>query len=144
MSDFQTFFLQQSQPHHPPRPCEFRFHRAGSQLKISLQIQNILPAAKFKDNEQSTHIRRHGEGDLVGETAGLGEHVEVPAGEGEGDWLLHLDSDGLLLLVHVGRLGQLDVADTDVTGRGELDALLKDSLFLKFKRFRGFWSLFIF
>ena len=125
--------------------CYFRCHRAGSQLKISkLKIQDILPTAKLKDNKQATYIRRHGEGELVGEAACLGEHVEVPAGEGEGDWLLHLDSDGLLLLVHVGRLGQLDVADTDVTGRGELDALLKDSLFLKFKRFRGFLSLFIF
>ena len=61
---------------------------------------------------------------LRGEAAGLGEHVEVSAGEGEGDGLLHLDGDGLLLLVHVGGLGQLDVAHADVAGSGELDALL--------------------
>ena len=36
---------------------------------------------------------------------------------------LHIDGDGLLLLVDVGGLGQLDVAGADVAGRGELDAL---------------------
>ena len=48
----------------------------------------------------------------------------APGGEGERDRLLHLDGDGLLLLVHVGGLGELDVAHPDVPGGGELDALL--------------------
>ena len=48
----------------------------------------------------------------------------IPAGEGEGDGLLHLDDDGLLLLVHVGGLGELDVGSPDVAGGGELDTLL--------------------
>ena len=69
-------------------------------------------------------LRAHRQGDRRGQAAGLGEHVQVPAGEGEGDGLLHLDGDGLLLLVDVGGLGQLDVAGADVAGRGELDALL--------------------
>ena len=47
-----------------------------------------------------------------------------PACESEGDRLLHLDDDGLLLLVNVGGLGELDIAHSDVTGSGELDALL--------------------
>ena len=47
-----------------------------------------------------------------------------PAGEGEGDGLLHLNDDGLLLLVHVGSLGKLDVASSNVAGGGELNALL--------------------
>ena len=47
-----------------------------------------------------------------------------PACESEGDGLLHLDDDGLLLLVNVGGLGELDVASSDVAGGGELDALL--------------------
>ena len=70
------------------------------------------------------HVGGHGEGHLAGETAGLGEHGEVPGGEGQIDGLLHLDGHGLLLLVHVGGLCELDVANTDVTGGGELDALL--------------------
>ena len=48
----------------------------------------------------------------------------APGGEGERDRLLHLDGDGLLLLVHVGGLGELDVASSDVAGGGELDSLL--------------------
>ena len=47
-----------------------------------------------------------------------------PAGEGEGDRLLHLYGDGLLLLVHVSGLGELDVAGADVAGGGELNSLL--------------------
>ncbi len=47
-----------------------------------------------------------------------------PRGEVKGDGLLHLNRDGLLLLVHVGGLGELDVANTDVAGGGELDSLL--------------------
>ena len=48
------------------------------------------------------HLRRHGEADLNGQTAGLGENVQVPAGKGEGDWFLHLDGHRLFLLVYVG------------------------------------------
>ena len=70
------------------------------------------------------HVRRHGERHLAGQTACLGEHLEVPGGEGQVDGLLHLDGHGLLLLVHVGGLGELDVAHPDVPGGGELDALL--------------------
>ena len=70
------------------------------------------------------HVGRHGERDLAGQTARLGEHLEIPGGEGQVDGLLHLDGDGLLLLVHVGGLGELDVADSDISGCGELDALL--------------------
>ena len=47
-----------------------------------------------------------------------------PASKGEGDGLLHLNDDGLLLLVHVGSLSELDVAGPDVASGGELDALL--------------------
>ena len=47
-----------------------------------------------------------------------------PACESEGDGLLHLNDNGLLLLVNIGGLGELDVAHSDVTGSGELDALL--------------------
>ena len=47
-----------------------------------------------------------------------------PARESEGDGLLHLDDDGLLLLVNIGGLGELDVASSDVAGGGELDPLL--------------------
>ena len=47
-----------------------------------------------------------------------------PACESEGDGLLHLDDDGLLLFVNVGGLGKLDVASSDVAGGGELDSLL--------------------
>ena len=50
--------------------------------------------------------------------------TQVPAGEGEGDRLQHLDDHHLLLLVHVGGLRQLDVAGPDVARGGELDALL--------------------
>ena len=70
------------------------------------------------------HVGRHGERHLAGQTAGLGEHLEVPGGEGQVDGLLHLDGDGLLLLVNVGGLGELDIAHSDITGSGELDALL--------------------
>ena len=66
----------------------------------------------------------HGEADLGRQAGGLGEHVEVSAREGQGDGLLHVDGDGLLLLVDVGGLGELDIAHSDVTGSGELDALL--------------------
>ena len=51
-------------------------------------------------------------------------YVNPPGGEGEGDWLLHLDAHGLLLLVHVGSLSKLDVANPNVAGGGELDSLL--------------------
>ena len=67
----------------------------------------------------------HGEADLGREAGGLGEHVEVSAREGQGDWLLHVDGDGLLLLVDAGGLGELDVAGADVSGRGELHALFR-------------------
>ena len=43
----------------------------------------------------------HGEGDLGGQAARLREHVQVPSGEGQGHGLLHLDTDGLLLLENV-------------------------------------------
>ena len=45
----------------------------------------------------------HGEGDLGGQAARLGEHVQVPSGEGQGHGLLHLNTDGLLLLVNKDR-----------------------------------------
>ena len=70
------------------------------------------------------HVGGHGERHLAGQTARLGEHAQVPGGEGQVDGLLHLDGHGLLLLVHVGGLGELDVANPDVSGSGELDALL--------------------
>ena len=37
---------------------------------------------------------------------------------------LHLDGDRFLLLVDVGRLGELDVSGADVAGSGKLDAVL--------------------
>ena len=67
----------------------------------------------------------HGEADLGRQAGGLGEHVEVSAREGQGDGLLHVDGDGLLLLVDVGGLGELDVAGADVSGRGELHAFFR-------------------
>ena len=47
-----------------------------------------------------------------------------PAGKGERDWFLHLNGHRLLLLVHVGGLGELNVAHADIAGRRKLDALL--------------------
>ena len=49
----------------------------------------------------------------------------LPAGEGESDWLLHLDGDRFLFLVDVGGLGKLDVAGSDVAGGRKLDALFR-------------------
>merc|ERR1719244_907521 len=69
-------------------------------------------------------IRGHGEGHLGRQAAGLGEHVQVPCGEGKGDWLLHLDADSFLLLVNICSLCQLNVANTDVSSGRELDSLL--------------------
>ena len=86
-------------------------------MKILECCQNVK-RGNISDSDDKMYLY------LGGEAAGLGEHVEVPACEGEGDGLLHLDGDGLLLLVHVGGLGQLDVAHADVAGSGELDALL--------------------
>ena len=51
--------------------------------------------------------------------------TQGPAGEGEGDGLLHLNDDGLLLFVHVSGLGELDVANADIAGGGKPDALLR-------------------
>ena len=48
----------------------------------------------------------------------------LPAGEGESDWLLHLDGDRFLFLVDVGGLGKLDVAGSDVAGGRKFDSLL--------------------
>ena len=75
--------------------------------------------------DDERHLGAHGEADLGREAGGLGEHVEVAAGEGQGHGLLHVDGHRLLLLVDVGRLGELDVAGADVAGRAELDALLR-------------------
>ena len=69
-------------------------------------------------------VRGHGERHLAGEAAGLGEHGEIPGGECQIDRLLHFDGHGLLLLVHVGGLGELDVPNADVSSRGELDPFL--------------------
>ena len=43
----------------------------------------------------------HGEGDLGGQAARTSEHVQVPSGEGQSHGLLHLNTDGLLLLVNI-------------------------------------------
>ena len=44
------------------------------------------------------HLRRHRQRHGRGKIRCLREHVEVPASEGESDWLLHLNSDSFLLL----------------------------------------------
>ena len=94
------------------------------------------------------HVGRHGERHLACQARRLCEHVQVPgtrsqlieggmqvysfknleslgpAGEGEGNRLLHLNDNSLLFLVHIGGLGELDVASTNVAGGRELDPLL--------------------
>ena len=62
--------------------------------------------------------------DLVGEAGGLGEHVEVTAGERKGHGLLHFNGDSLFLLVNIGGLSKLDVASSDVSGSRKFDTLL--------------------
>ena len=42
-----------------------------------------------------------------------------PAAKGEGEWLLHLDGDRLLLLLLVACLCQLDAASANVASPGE-------------------------
>ena len=79
-----------------------------------------VQCSKTSSKNQGSHFRRY----LRREACCFCEHVEVSACEGECDWLLHLDGNSFLLLVHVGGLCELDVANTDVTGGGELDALL--------------------
>ena len=84
----------------------------GTQVRFNVK----RPAAKTLGSHFGRYLRC--------EACCFCEHVEVSACEGECDWLLHLDGDGFLLLVHVGGLSKLDVAGPDVAGGGELDALL--------------------
>ena len=68
-------------------------------------------------------VRRHVEGDLACQSRGLGEQVEVPAGKGHEDRLLHLDHDRLLLSFIVAP-GKLDIASSIVAHGRELDTIL--------------------
>ena len=87
-----------------------------------MTAHKIIHQVRFNDQQQNqgSHFRRY----LRREACCFCEHVEVSACEGECDWLLHLDGNSFLLLVHVGGLGQLDVAHPNVSGGGELDSLL--------------------
>merc|ERR1719444_298209 len=66
------------------------------------------------------NLRGHGETNLVGQTAGLGEHVQIPASEGEGNRFLHLNGDALLLLVDIAVLRNFDISNANITGGAEL------------------------
>ena len=86
----------------------------------STHTSGQVQCPQTSSKNQGSHFGRY----LRGKACCFCEHVEVSACEGESDWLLHLDGDGFLLLVHVGGLGQLDVAHPNVSGGGELNSLL--------------------
>ncbi len=61
----------------------------------------ILLRNKFPKKVRNNNVLETGKRNkmyLIGEAGGLGEHVKVSGGEGQGHWLVHLNSHSLLLL----------------------------------------------
>ena len=90
----------------------------GSQVEPEIAVvgQAVL--------DEKWHLVAEAQLALPAEAGGLAEVDEVLEGEGEGDGLGEVDLDVLGLVVDVGVLAEGDGAVADVTGAGELDALL--------------------
>lgn len=93
----------------------------GSQVEADVTEVAVISDFVLGDKRD---IGRHAESDAAGEGGGLGEEVEVAKGEGEGDFLLALDDNSLVLLVDGGVALADDVTSADVASDLELDAFL--------------------
>lgn len=69
-------------------------------LDLGRQIVSDVAVVLDLVLDDERHISRHRQLHLRGQRRGLGERVEVATGKGQSDWLLHLDDNGLLFLVH--------------------------------------------